>query len=138
MRSFFKPALAAAVAVIFAGSLASASIWNHNKSGIKTGDITIAQDSRIANGPELKAGDYKVELLSKSPVPQIAFYQNGALIVQTTAKLVKTPTKNDETEVQFSAGKNNTPIITELDLSGWNQKILFSNSDKAAATKPGA
>lgn len=127
MRSFLKPVLAAAVAVIFAGSLASANFWSHSKSTMKTGNISLAQDSRILNGPMLKAGDYKVELLKTSPAPQIAFYQNGKLIEKTTAKLVNATAKNDETKVLSDKGKNNTQIITEMDLSGWNQNVVFSS-----------
>jgi hypothetical protein len=137
MRSFLKPALAATVVVVFAGSLASANFWNHNKSGIKTADVVLGQDAKIANGPELKAGDYKVELLKKSPVPQIAFYQNGNLIFQTTAKLVNAPTKNDDTKVFTTTGKNNAQIITEVDPNGWNQNIIFPNSNqKMPSAKP--
>jgi hypothetical protein len=138
MRSFFKPALAATVAVIFAGSLASANFWGHNKSALKSGNIILSQNEKIANGPELKAGNYKVELLKKSPVPQVAFYQNGKLVVQASAKLVNAPMKNDETKVLSDQGKNHTPIITEMDLKGWNQNVVFSGSgDKMTSSKPG-
>jgi hypothetical protein len=128
MRYFLKSAMATAVAVIFSASFASANFWGHNKSAIKTGNVVISQDAKIANGPELKAGNYKVELLKESPVPQIAFYQNGDLVVQTTAKLVKQPTKNDETKVISNTGKNNSQTITEIDLRGWNQNVVFTGS----------
>lgn len=129
MRYFFRPALAATVAVIFAGSLASANFWSHNKSGVKSGEIILAQDSKIANGPELKAGNYKVELIKESPAPEIAFYQNGKLVVQATAKLVNRPRKSDETKIVSNTGKNNTQIITELELDGWTQNVVFSSSN---------
>ncbi|HEV2351963.1 MAG TPA: hypothetical protein VG028_19195 [Terriglobia bacterium] len=138
MRNFCKPALAAAVAVIFSGSLASANFWNHNKSAVKTGHISISQNTKIAHGPELMAGNYKVELIKESPVPQIAFYQNGKLVVQTTAKLVTAPTRNDETKVLSDIGKDNTPVITEIDLNGWNRNVVFSGSGhQTSAGKPG-
>ena|SRR5690348_4802314 len=128
MRYVLKPALATAVAVIFSASIASANFWGHNKSTIKTGNVLISRDAKIANGPELKAGNYKVELLKESPVPQIAFYQNGELVAQTTAKLVNQPTKNDETKVLSSTGKDNSQIIMEIDLRGWNQNVVFTGS----------
>lgn len=96
----------------------------------RSGRIDVLYPSRLANGPNLQPGTYKVELASNATSPEVMFYQDGKLVAQAPAKLVDDGRKNDETKVYYNtAGQQH--VITEIDLQGWEQKVMFNTSAKS-------
>ena len=75
-------------------------------------------------------------LNNNSPTPEIGFYQNGKLVAQVPAKLVDQGKKINETKIYYDTRGADTQVITEMDLSGWREKVLFGkNSGGASSTK---
>jgi hypothetical protein len=84
----------------------------------------------------LQSGEYKVVLNNNSTTPEVGFYQNGKLVAQVPAKLVDQGKKFDETEIHYDIRGANTYVITQMDLSGWREEVLFGkNNGGARSTK---
>ena len=73
-------------------------------------------------------------LNNNSTTPEIGFYQNGKLVAQVPAKLVDQGKKFDETAIHYDTQGANTHVITEMDLSGWKEKVLFGQNDSGAGS----
>jgi hypothetical protein len=116
-------------AVCFAGSMAFAGFPGYHHSSQKSAVVDIDQATRIPGGPTLQPGTYRVALLSASSVPEVGFYQHGKLVGQAPVKVVDQGKKISRTEVRFDTGPNHTSVITEMDLSGWTQKLVFGTSN---------
>ncbi len=95
----------------------------------KKGDVTLAEPARLANGPELKAGDYQVAVSREGAQSMVNFFQNDKLIAQAPAKLVATGQKIDETAVDLNEPSGPPGEITAVELQGWHQKIVLENSN---------
>jgi hypothetical protein len=75
---------------------------------------------------QLKAGDYTVEMKGDKAV-----FKSGKNMVEVPATLGTTDKKNDSTTMLTSDSK-----LTEIDLGGTKEKIVFSPAvQSAAATK---
>jgi hypothetical protein len=84
----------------------------------------------------LQSGKYKVVLNNNSPTPEMGFYHNGKLVAQVPAKLVDQGKKINETKIYYDTRGADTQVITQMDLSGWREKVLFGkNSGGASPTK---
>lgn len=90
----------------------------------RTSQVQILYTSKIANGPELKPGMYKVEVATDSQQPEVQFYQNNHLIAEAQAKAVDEGKKSDATEIYYDRS-GRQQVITELDLRGWNEHFMF-------------
>jgi hypothetical protein len=123
--------LAAATASFLAASTAFARFGKGSHP--KSGEITVIYPSKIANGPELKPGTYKVEVNDHTSSPQVAFYQDGKLVAQVPAKLVDQGKKLDTTQVYYDTVGNDR-VITQIDLQGWTQKVMFGSSSSGATS----
>jgi len=113
--------------VSFTGTMALAGSSSHHHSN-KSATVDIVGVMKVPGGPTLQSGSYRVALLSPSSVPEIGFYQEGKLVGQAPVKLVDQGKKISETEVLTNAGPNHTNVLTEMDLSGWTQKLMFGTS----------
>ena len=120
-----KRALAAVVALLFAGGVASAKFPKPGKSGTKSANVTIIQAAKLGNGPELQPGDYRATLTPGSDSTEVAFYQDGKLVAKAPAKLVDQGKKAAQTEINYDRQNN---MITEMEISGLTQKVVFSGA----------
>jgi hypothetical protein len=93
----------------------------------KMEDVTIDQTAKLADGPQLAAGSYKVDVLNPQNKPEVVFYRGKDVVAKVPAKLVQTPTKAEYTEVTYDTIMH-PEIITEIQLSGWKDKLVFSKS----------
>ncbi|HTV56744.1 MAG TPA: hypothetical protein VMI06_17735 [Terriglobia bacterium] len=80
----------------------------------------------------LPPGSYRVKVNTTSTTPEMAFYQNGKLIGTTPVRVVTKSSKNSQTQIYYNAPKDNVRRITQIDLNGWKDKLLFK---PAAATR---
>jgi hypothetical protein len=96
--------------------------------------VEIYQNTPISGGPTLPSGEYQVVLNNESPTPEIGFYQNGKLVVQVPAKLVDQGKEFDDTSIYYDA-KGASLAISEMDLSGWREEVLFGQNDSDAGSK---
>ncbi len=134
IKTFFRPALAVTGAIFLCANMASAKIWGHNKNGMESANVTIINDANLGNGPEIKAGTYKLELVKESPNPELAFYQYGKLVLQTEARLVNENKKIDTTEVTYDTSNKNNQVIQEISPQGWDQKVVFENAGQSPSS----
>ena len=128
----------AAAGILVAASMAFAKfpLLDFGHSSKKSADVDIFQAARIPGGPTLQSGEYQVVLNNTSTTPEIGFYQNGKLVAQVPAKLVDQGKKISETEITYDTQGANTQVITEMDLSGWREKVLFGqNKGDTRSTK---
>ena len=77
---------------------------------------------------------YKVVLLNDSSTPEVGFYRDGKLIGQAPVKLVDQGKKFQETEVDANILDDHSAVITEMHLTGWTEKLIFSGSDTGSAS----
>lgn len=130
MRSHFcQTALIAAVATLLPASAALAR-FPGTSGHTESGQINLIYTSRIANGPELKAGTYKVELAQNASASEVMFYQDGKLMAKAPAKLVSENKKIGQTEIQYNTA-GDQHYITEIDLHGWRQELKFPSHSSA-------
>ncbi|HEV2383308.1 MAG TPA: hypothetical protein VG206_26375 [Terriglobia bacterium] len=69
---------------------------------MRTKTIQILYPAQIVGATMLKPGIYQVGLDRASQSPTLDFYQNRKEVAQAPVKLVSSPTKNSETEVQYA------------------------------------
>jgi hypothetical protein len=133
-KEMVNKSMLAVAAILVAASMAFAKFpsLDSGHSSKKSADLELFQAGRIPGGPTLQSGDYKVVLNNNSTTPEIGFYQNGKLVAQVPAKLVEQGKKIEQTEVFYDTQGANTSVITEMDLGGWRDKILFGQNNGAA------
>ena len=130
MRNHFCQAALITGCAVF---LTAATVWaRSSKTGDHTesGQVNIIYTSRIVNGPELKPGNYKVELSPSESSPEVMFYQGGKLVAKAPVTLVNQSKKIDQTEIQYNTAANQH-VITEIDVHGWRQTLKFPTSKSA-------
>ena len=104
------------MAVVLSAGLAAA----------KTNTVQLPYATKIGNGSVLNAGSYRVALVNSSKTPELAFYQGGKQVAEAPVKLVSVPKKNSETQVIYDESHKNSNVMTEIDLDGWNQNMVFA------------
>jgi len=127
-------ALAVSAVLLFTAGMAFARFPGVRHSSRKSADIDLIETTKVPNGPTLRAGSYKVTLLDGSSTPELGFYQNGKLVGQAPVKLVDQEKKISETEVLADTKDDHTQVVTEMDLSGWTQKVMFSGSEASSGS----
>jgi hypothetical protein len=120
--------LATSAVLLFTASMAVARFPGLHDSSRKSADIDLIESTKVPNGPTLQAGSYKVTLLNESGTPELGFYQDGKLVGQAPVKLVDQEKKISETQVFSDTQDDHTQVLTEMDLRGWTQKVMFSGS----------
>jgi hypothetical protein len=115
-RKAVYTAFAAALALLFVAGLAFA----------KAKQVNIEYPAKLADGPELKAGSYKVDVLNPQNNPEAVFYRGKEVVAKAPVKLVDEPRKSEYTAVSYTTEQ--TPrVITEIFLGGSKQKLVFEN-----------
>ncbi len=120
--------LTAIAVASFTASMALAGFPGHHHSSHKSASVDISEVTKIPNGPTLEPGTYQITLLSASSAPEVGFYQEGKLVGQAPVKLVDQSKKISATEILTNTEADHTQVLTELDLGGWTQKLVFGTS----------
>jgi hypothetical protein len=128
-----KTTLEAIVVVLLVSGMAFAR--RHSDSRGKSAGVDIEWSAMIPNGPSLQQGHYKVTLDTQSASPELEFYQDGKLVGQAPVTVVPESTKIEQTEVYYDNKGSRT--ITEFDLSGWREKLVFKAPSSMANTSAG-
>jgi hypothetical protein len=133
-KDVLNKSMLAAAGILVAASMAFAKFpsFDFGRSSKKSAQVEIYQTARIPGGPTLQSGEYKVVLTNNSTTPEIGFYQNGKLVAQAPAKLVDQGKKFDETAITYDTKSAGTPVIRQIDVGGWRDKILFGRNNGAA------
>jgi hypothetical protein len=126
----------AAAGILVAASMAFAKfpLFDLGRSSKKSADVELFETGRIPGGPTLQSGEYRVVLNNNATTPEVAFYQDGKLLAQVPAKLVDQAKKIDQTEIFYDTHGHNTPVITEMDLGGWREKVFFGQSSGSTSS----
>lgn len=95
----------------------------------RTKNIDVLYPATVGKTLKLKPGNYKIEVVNKSPkAPAVEFYNHdGKLVGEAPVKLVDKSQKNDQTLVDYFAVASNNHVITEISPSGWKEDLLFSH-----------
>ena len=133
-KDMVNKSMLAAAGILVAASMAFAKFpsLDLGRSSKKSADVEIYETARIPGGPTLHSGEYRVVLNNNSPTPEIGFYQNGKLVAQVPAKLVDQGKKFDETKIYSNTTGAETQVITQMDISGWREKVLFGKNNGGA------
>ena len=116
-RKSVFPLFAAMITLLFATGLAFA----------KTKDVTLDRTAKLADGPQLAAGSYKVDVLNPQNQPEVVFYRGKNEVAKVPAKLVESPMKAEYTEVTYNT-TSHPQVITEIQLSGSKDRLVFAKS----------
>jgi len=126
--------LATASVVFLTANLTFAGYLGIHRSSQRSAGIELARTSKVPGGPTLEPGSYKVVLLNDSSTREVGFYRNGELIGQAPVKLVDQGKKFRETEVDANILDDHSEVMTEMRLSGWTERVVFSESDASSAS----
>lgn len=124
--------------ILVAASMAFAKFpsFDLGHSSKQSANVVIDQTARIPGGPTLQSGKYNVVLDNNSRAPEMEFYQNGKLVAQVPAKLVDQGKKINETKIYYDTRGADTQMITQIDISGWREKVFFGKDNgRASSTK---
>lgn len=113
-----KSLLGAAVAVVFATGLVFA----------KGENINIIYRGQIGSNLTLAPGNYKMAVNAASQNPAATFYKNGEVVGTAPVKIVAEANKNSQTEIFYSTPESHVRQITEIDLSGKRDRLVFKHS----------
>jgi len=125
-----KSILTTTAFVLFFTGTALAGFPGHHNSARKSADVDFTQTTKVPNGPTLQPGTYKVALLnSDASAAEVGFYRGDKLVGEAAVRLVDQGNKIRETEVYANIQDDHSQLVTEMDLSGWTEKVIFSQSD---------
>jgi len=115
MRNKLACLLAGASAMLFLAAGVAAA---------KATTVHVMYQVEFKNGATLNPGNYRVAVVNNSGSSELAFYQNRRQMAEEPVKLVSEPQKIGQTEVYYDTA-NHSHVLTEIDLRGWNQKVMF-------------
>jgi hypothetical protein len=117
--------LAVAAALLCTAAITFAGFPGIHHSSQKHADLDLTEITRIPGGPTLKPGTYRVVLLTDSSTPELGFYHDGKLVGQAPVNLINQDKKISQTEVLADTQNDHTQVVTEMDLSGWTERVTF-------------
>jgi hypothetical protein len=120
-----KSILATTAVVLFSTGVALAGFPGHHSAAGRSANVDFTETVQVPNGPTLQPGTYRVTLLNDSSASEIEFYRDGKLVGQAPVKLVDQGTKIRETQVFGDLQNDRSERVTEMDFSGWTQKVFF-------------
>jgi hypothetical protein len=94
---------------------------------MKSTDVNILQNAKLADGSALKPGNYKLEIPLVSKTPELKFYQNGKLVASVVAQVKEETRKPLSTEIDYTR-KGNTEYLTEIRPGGMRRAYVISRS----------
>jgi hypothetical protein len=113
--TFVKSAVGAAAALVLVCGMSFG----------KTKNVNIMYPSEIGNHLTLAPGQYKMSVSTLAGTQRAAFFQNGKLVGTAPVNVVNEVKKNGQTMVFFGSPQGNVRPITQIDVSGWKDKLMF-------------
>lgn len=120
MRSnlVLKSLLGAATALVFASGLVFA----------KGENINLIYRGELGSHLTLAPGQYRMAVNGTPRAPEATFYQDGKVVGTAPVKVVAQASKNNQTEIFYSSPSNHVRQITEIDVSGKRDHLMFKHS----------
>jgi hypothetical protein len=125
-NKLFLSLVAAAVLMPLCAVTSNASWFSHNSS-VKSTQVNILQNTKLANGKTLEAGNYRIDIPLNSKSPELKFYRDGKLMASVPAIVKQETRRPSETEVDFSR-KGGAEYLTEVRPRGLTQGYVISSS----------
>jgi hypothetical protein len=135
LRNKLVLSVAAAVfAIPVFAAMSNARSWFSHNSSVKSTNVDILYNSKLANGSTLQAGNYKLEIPLHSKSPELKFYRQGNLVASVPAQIKMESKEPLATEVNYTR-KGNAEYLTEIRPGGMRKAYVISQS---SAMKSGA
>ena len=96
--------------------------------------LTIYQKVQL-NDVVLNPGDYKVEILENGKATEVAIYKGKKLVVKATAQAVQQSQKIERTSVLYLLNGDETPLVSELRLTGEAVSYQFDAAGQLSKKK---
>jgi hypothetical protein len=96
-------------------------------------EVKIGERARLGDGPELKPGTYRLELVKNQDTSEAVFYKDEDLVARVPITVVKESDKSRQTEVH-SELLDGGRVINEIRVAGWRERLLFREPGQTPAT----
>jgi len=96
--------------------------------------LTIYQKVQL-NEVVLNPGDYKVEILENGKATEVAIYKGKKLIVKAAAQAIQQGQKVERTSVLYVLNGNDTPLVSEIRLTGESVSYQFDAAGQVTKKK---
>ncbi len=106
--------------------MCAASWFSHNSS-VKTTNVDIIYQAKLANGKTLKMGSYKLEIPLNSKSPDLKFYQHGKLVASVPAQVKSEAQKPPATEIDYTR-KGAAEYLTSIRPGGLKKSFVIAGS----------
>ncbi len=94
----------------------------------RTARVQLMYRGQLDSNLTLAPGTYKVVVNNNAAgSEQVAFYRQGKLAGKVMAKIVPNARKNSQTEVYYGAPHDHLRKISEIQFSGWKDKLEFKS-----------
>jgi hypothetical protein len=134
-KDMLNKSMLAAAGILVAASMAFAKSPKPDLSASsqKPAEVEIYSATPICGGPTLQPGIYTVAVSDNSKTTEIAFYQDGKLVVQVPAKLADPGKEFDDTSFNYDSTGAKL-AMSEMDVKGWTERVLFGESNSGAGS----
>jgi hypothetical protein len=122
-------AVAAIIAVPMFAVMSAASWFSHNSS-IKSTNVQILYNTKLANGKMLEAGTYTLKIPLNTQSPELKFYRRGKLVASVPAQVKMETRKPSATELEYTR-KGKTEYLTEIHPGGVRKAYILSGTGSA-------
>jgi hypothetical protein len=126
MQGLYKKSLLGLLAAILGLACLGFATSNRETS------VTFSQTAKFQNGATLPAGTYRMKVPENSQTPMVSFSKYGKVVATASAKLITEPKKNSMTEID-SVKRGNAQLVTRIRPSGWDQDVLFGNTNQSGS-----
>jgi hypothetical protein len=118
--------LAAIIAVPLFAVMCAASWFSHNSS-VKTTNVDIIYQAKLANGKTLDAGNYRIEIPLNSKSPELKFYRHGKLVASVPARVKNEAQKPPATEIDYTR-KGAAEYLSSVSPRGLRESFIIAGS----------
>lgn len=90
-------------------------------------DVRLFDPAKLANGPELQPGTYRVEVVKGQDASEALFYKGKDLVVRVPVKLVQESAKSPHTAIHLDT-IDGARVITQIRVAGWKESLVFERT----------
>ena len=94
-------------------------------------EVSIRDQAKVGNGPELQPGTYQVEVVKNQDSAEVRFFHGGDLVATAPATLTKEAVKCNGTEVHSEEVAGGL-VITKIWLQGSKESLVFKQDTPKA------
>ncbi|MGH9357179.1 MAG: hypothetical protein ACRD10_13710 [Terriglobia bacterium] len=118
MKTFAKAASGAIVASLLLCGMTFA----------KSSNVNFLYRAQVGSHLTLAPGAYKVVVNNRPQATEASFYKDGQLAGKVPVRLVSEGQKISRTEIYYGAPSGQSRPVTEIEINGWKNKLVFGNS----------